>query len=395
MENWVAIMIPCFNGTPFLNVLMNCLINQTYNKLHIIIVDDGSTDQSGNMIMEYKQQIEEQGKKLTYIRQDNKGLASAINTALSQVNEEFLTWMDVDDRISINHVERMVKTLNLNPEYKWVSCKGFVYSEKDLCIKNGELGIRKFDEKRYAEDLLFHRVNCSPGLYMLKTEAFQIANKGMSIYCEGRIQGQNMQMLLPMAFMYGKPYYLDEFLFHYTVRESSLSHSDGDNIFHMMNYVEHIHNIKTEVVKMNGYITLAYKNTLMKKLKFFNIKWKLEFLCKSSTEDSSVFIKEIFDEYLNNSVIKDRCIRIWGVYPMGIWLQDVLKNLYPQYQFGYIESDKNKCSDLVKYKDEIDVNEDYVISLLQLHTEIEELLCKRSFNRIKDYLYFQKEIDCE
>lgn len=69
----------------------------------------------------------------------------------------------------------------------------------------------------------------------------------LSIYCKGRIQGQNVQMLIPMALMYGKPYYIDEYLFHYTVRESSLSHGNGDNIYNMMNYVEHIHHIKMDV----------------------------------------------------------------------------------------------------------------------------------------------------
>ena len=301
--------------------------------------------------------------------------------------------MDVDDRISNNHVEKMVGALRLNSDYNWVSCKGYVYSENNLCEKIGELGIRKFDEKRYAENLLFHRANCASGLYMFRTDAFRLANNGMSIYCKGRIQGQNMQMLIPMALMYGKPYYIDEHLFHYTVRESSLSHGNGDNIYNMMNYVEHIHNIKMEVVNMNGYITLEHKANLKRKLIFFNDKWKLEFLSKYSIEESYVFIKGIFDKYINYSIIKKRCIRIWGVYPMGIWLHDALKAAYPQYTFGYVESDIKKCCDFVKYKDDIDVRDDYIISLLQIHLEIEELLRKMSFIEIKDYLYFQKEID--
>ena len=51
--------------------------------------------------------------------------------------------MDVDDRISNNHVEKMVEALRLNSDYNWVSCKGYVYSENNLCEKIGELGIRK------------------------------------------------------------------------------------------------------------------------------------------------------------------------------------------------------------------------------------------------------------
>lgn len=393
MESWVAIMIPCYNGAPFLNVLMNCLINQTYNRLHVIIVDDGSTDQSGGIIIEYKRKIEAQGKKLTYIKQDNKGLAGAINTALSHVDEEYLTWMDIDDRISNDHIEKLVEALKKNTEFKWVSCRGYVYDENNMFEKIGELGKRRYDEKRYAEDLLFHRVNCTPGLYMLRTEAFKIANNGMSIFCEGHIQGQNMQMLLPMAFMYGKPYYLNEFLFHYTVRKSSLSHNAGDNIFHIMEYIDHIHTIKTKVIEMNRYISLEYKKKLKRKLIFFNEKWSLESLCKLNVDESDEFIKEIFDKYLNCSSIKNRCVRIWGFYHVGIWLYDALKNAYPHYRFGYVESDKRKCGNLVKYKDEIDVNDDYIISLLQFHTEIEELLHKKSFSTIKDYLYFQKEIE--
>jgi len=167
MKNWVSIMIPCFNGAPFLHTLMKCLINQTYKKLHIIIVNDGSTDQSENIINEYRTEIEGSGKKLTYLKQENKGLAGAINTALSQVDTEFLTWMDVDDRISDNHIEKLVKVLVGDLNCQWVSCKGYMYNEDNLCEKIGRLGIRNCNEKNllamYCNDFAFVRLQWTKG----------------------------------------------------------------------------------------------------------------------------------------------------------------------------------------------------------------------------------------
>jgi len=393
MKNWVSIMIPCFNGAPFLHTLMKCLINQTYKKLHIIIVNDGSTDQSENIINEYRTEIEGSGKKLTYLKQENKGLAGAINTALSQVDTEFLTWMDVDDRISDNHIEKLVKVLVGDLNCQWVSCKGYMYNEDNLCEKIGRLGIRNCNEKNYAEDLLFHKVNCTPGLYMLRTSAFRTANNGMSIYCANRVQGQNMQMLVPMAFMYGKPHYLDEFLFYYTVRKMSLSHIDNGNIVNMMKYIEHVQKIKSEVIKMNKHISIEYKNKLYLKMRCFEEKWRLSTLSNFNTKESCVFVKEIFNKYFQNNVINNRCIRIWGYYSDGIWLHDVLKELYPQFKFGYVESDKKKCCEDVIYKDELDVKNDYIVSLLKYHVDIDELLCEKLFKIAEDYIYYEKELN--
>ena len=74
-----------FTGDPKIHRLFDSLLNQTYNHLQIIVVNDGSTDNSEDVIMDYEKKFLNQGQMFVYLKQTNGGLGSAINTGIKHV----------------------------------------------------------------------------------------------------------------------------------------------------------------------------------------------------------------------------------------------------------------------------------------------------------------------
>src|SRR5678815_4002115 len=86
----VSVIIPTFNCARFLCQAINSALSQTYTDYEIIVVDDGSTDETGNLITQY-------GSKIVYLYQSNGGVSSARNLALSRSSGEFIAYLDADD----------------------------------------------------------------------------------------------------------------------------------------------------------------------------------------------------------------------------------------------------------------------------------------------------------
>lgn len=82
-ERLVSIIIPVFNVRPFLVEALDSVIHQTYRNLEIIIIDDGSTDGSGEVCDEYAQK----DKRVQVIHQENKGLSNSRNVGLEHLAE--------------------------------------------------------------------------------------------------------------------------------------------------------------------------------------------------------------------------------------------------------------------------------------------------------------------
>ena len=78
----VSIIIPCYNASKYLNKCLDSLLNQTYKNIEVIIVNDGSTDESKLIIESYIDKFSKKKKKLIIINQDNAGHAVAVNNAL-------------------------------------------------------------------------------------------------------------------------------------------------------------------------------------------------------------------------------------------------------------------------------------------------------------------------
>ncbi|MGK4078774.1 glycosyltransferase family 2 protein [Ligilactobacillus salivarius] len=102
----VSIGVPVYNVAEYLPQCFDSIIKQTFTDFEVIIVDDGSTDNSFSICQEYVAK----DSRFKLIHQENKGLAGARNTIIKNVKTEFITWVDSDDWIEENYLKLLVDT---------------------------------------------------------------------------------------------------------------------------------------------------------------------------------------------------------------------------------------------------------------------------------------------
>ncbi len=90
--NKVSVIIPTYNSSKYINECIESALNQTIKPLEIIVVDDGSTDDTESILKEYIGQ-----NKITYIKKENGGPASARNKGVSLANGDYIAFLDADD----------------------------------------------------------------------------------------------------------------------------------------------------------------------------------------------------------------------------------------------------------------------------------------------------------
>ena len=90
----VDIIIPAFNAARFLPFALESVVSQTFDDWRILLVDDGSTDNTAEAVAPFLDRL---GSKIRYIKQENRGLPAARNTAIRASTAEFLALLDADD----------------------------------------------------------------------------------------------------------------------------------------------------------------------------------------------------------------------------------------------------------------------------------------------------------
>lgn len=215
----VSIITPCYNGENYLNRYFQSILNQTYPKLELIFVNDGSSDRTEKIAQQYQPILEQKGIRFIYLYQENAGQAAALNRGLKLFHGEYLTWPDADDEMTPDCIEKKVAYLRSHPELQMVRSDGIYYNqdsgEKHRIAKNEDKSVQDVFEKL----LLIRTYGCC-GCYMITKELLLHCYPERDIF-ESRV-GQNWQLLVPAASrsLCG---YIDEPL--YTVYEHGDSHS--------------------------------------------------------------------------------------------------------------------------------------------------------------------------
>lgn len=221
----VSVLTPAYNSGKFIHRLLDSILIQTYPKIEMFVIDDGSKDDTKDVIATYIPLFEEKGYTLNYVYQENSGQSVAINRGLKLIKGEYLVWPDSDDYYaSKDAIEKMVTRLeNASSEF------AMVRTQERLIEENTEKEIKIVGLTANEEEPASMFINClfgymyyMPGGYMIRTSTFWEEN-GRDIYTE-KDAGQNWQMFLPVLYRH-RCMTIMEPLYNVVIRAAS--HSRG------------------------------------------------------------------------------------------------------------------------------------------------------------------------
>ena len=140
----LSVIVPVYNVEPYLKQCIESIIHQTYTYLEIILVDDGSTDNSGTICDTYASQ----DSRIKVIHQHNGGLSAARNRGIDEATGDYIAFVDSDDFLDLTMYSVLVDALEQH-QLDIIECNAFRYkSENNIkSYKNdGELVIYNHDE---------------------------------------------------------------------------------------------------------------------------------------------------------------------------------------------------------------------------------------------------------
>jgi len=149
----VSVIIPTYNCAKYICQAVDSVLAQTYRDFELVVVDDGSTDNTKELLMQY-------GKQLRYIYQENRGMTAARNTGINNSSGEYIAFLDSDDMWLPSKLQRQVKLLDEAPEVGLVYCwHYYIDAEGNRCtFCNNRIG-RSFESgSRLFEKLIENNV---------------------------------------------------------------------------------------------------------------------------------------------------------------------------------------------------------------------------------------------
>jgi len=158
----ISVIIPVYNYDRYLGEAIESVLSQTYQHLEVIVVDDGSTDRSGEVAKSFA------GRGVQYCQQVHAGIGPARNKGVELAQGEYLAFLDADDRWPLEKIERQLRAFENDPALEMV----FGYA---LQLQNGlawEAGVR--DKSLTVDGMVPGMV---PGTMLIKRDAFDRVGK--------------------------------------------------------------------------------------------------------------------------------------------------------------------------------------------------------------------------
>jgi len=200
----VSIIIPAYNAADYVKEAVDSALAQTYKEMEVVVVDDGSTDETKKILEPYVKKNE-----IKYVYEQNKGLAGARNTGIKNSSGEYIAFLDADDLFLPEKAAEQVRVLEENPSY------GVCYSDLLHFSEAGRVFHHRYD---YPSGNLFepllHRQFLNPLTVMVRKEIFD----RYGFFDETLRRSEDWDLWLRWARAGVRFYFLDKPLARYRVR---------------------------------------------------------------------------------------------------------------------------------------------------------------------------------
>ena len=326
----ISIIIPVFNVEKYIEKCLESVINQTYENLEIIVVDDGSTDHSGFICDEYAKKDE----RIRVIHQDNKGISVTRNVGINEASGDYIAFVDSDDYIDNEMYEILLKCIETYDADiaickfdRFDNHKHYLNEDSEqITIYEGydifEYEFRKHEHIQMTH-VLWNKLYKKEMFHNIKFLPDRIAE---DFFIHNHIYGKSKKIVL-----------IDKSLYHYCIgrNESYMSMSyNGNRIDEIYARQERVYMVKDKVSKeLYQEMITEYINTSMLHMQYIedsNLeveeKQKLmKDICNILTKDKKILQKNMIHKGSNTlrfflfACLKEKYIRFMKIinkYPM-------------------------------------------------------------------------------
>lgn len=220
MNREVSIILPVYNCEKFIGKTIESILNQTFPNFELLILNDGSNDQSLNVIQEFNDD------RIQIISRENKGLISTLNELVDYASSDIIARIDGDDICELDRIEKQLN--KIREGYDIVSSNAYLIDINDNII----------GETRYPSsqrDIISHMVYNSPLIHpavMAKKQVFNIKYSHEDIYAE------DYELWIKAILEYGyTAYSFKESLIRYRIHSDSVCNSNQDKQIEISNFI--------------------------------------------------------------------------------------------------------------------------------------------------------------
>jgi len=149
LQKLVSVIMPTYNRVDYLPLAIDSVLNQTYGNLELLIIDDGSTDATRELVSSYNDD------RIFYSYQDNQGQSVARKSGLNNARGEFICFLDSDDLMKPCKLERQLQLMEANPDYHVIYGENEIIDEKGL-VQTQARSLRRYSGNIMKELLVFN-----------------------------------------------------------------------------------------------------------------------------------------------------------------------------------------------------------------------------------------------
>ncbi|WP_285959084.1 glycosyltransferase family 2 protein [Thomasclavelia spiroformis] len=212
----VSIIVPIYNAEKTIHRCLDSIVNQTHNNLDIVLINDGSTDNSLSILNKYAMNDE----RIRIFTQLNKGVAATRNVGLNKAKGDYILFIDSDDWIQSNMVSKMIATFEKYQDCDIVFCGNDNAESIEEVLKSSLNQTIIWNKRKQQEEFLLHkRMTGMLWNKMIKTELIEDIN-----FDETVGYGEDAQFLWKVLKKSEKMCVISDILYHHVIDKSSISH---------------------------------------------------------------------------------------------------------------------------------------------------------------------------
>ena len=208
----VSILVPVYNVESYLSQCLDSLINQTYNNLQIVLIDDGSKDNSWSIMQDYATK----DNRIEIYHQENVGVATTRNNLLEKIKGEYVLFVDSDDWIELDMVEFLINKVK-ETKSDVVTCGNVINDTPVSSEYNHKILLRNEAIERFLYHIEFRG---SLWNKLVKTSLFH----NCKFHC-GISLGEDALFCWHFLQYADKVLFTDRQLYHYRMNKDSICHS--------------------------------------------------------------------------------------------------------------------------------------------------------------------------